>query len=172
VIVWDRTSSLIAGRDHDVRDDSLVGYETLTYRSLRRMTSQSRGFYGMVGSGREGFLDRTARVVGIHGAWDRGVRRLAATCEEAHVPLMFRLGPISAEASRNLDFGRVEGWLSELQKSYPHLQVARDHNVLRYPPELCSDSTHPNLQGAAKFTTQVADEVRAALGVAAGAKAL
>jgi hypothetical protein len=163
---WDKIAALLNGHDHDARDDSLDGGETLTYRSLEQQTRQSRGFYAMVGSGHETSLDRPSGNVLIDDEWDRGVRRLADTCEKAHVPLMIRLGPISAQASRNLNFDAVERWLKQLHVSHPHLMLPRDHNLLRYAPELCFDSTHPNVQGAALFTTRVADEVRTALGPA------
>jgi len=164
LIGWDKIASFLNGHDHDSRDDSLDGGETQNYRSLEQQTRQSRGFYAMIGSGHEASLDRPGGKVVIHEAWDRGVRRLADACEEAHVPLMIRLGPISAQASRNLNFDAVERWLKDLQVSYPRLMLARDHNLLPYAPELCFDSTHPNVQGAAQFTRRVADEVRAALG--------
>jgi hypothetical protein len=167
---WDRTTSSLAGREHDVRDDPLFREEDRTYRTLERQVRQARGFYPMSGSGRIGFLDRSARRVPVEDDWDRSVRRLAETCEEAHVPLLIRLGPISAEASKDLVFDRVESWVKQLQVSYPHVTVARDHNVLRYPTALCADSTHPNVQGAAKFTADVADDARRVLGLSGPAK--
>jgi hypothetical protein len=152
------------GRQHDVRDDFLDEKRTQTYRSLEKQTRTARGFYSMVGSGRKGFLDRTRRVVRIDPAWDRGVRRLASICQQAHVPLLIRLGPISSGASRDLNFSAVEQWLSELGASCPQLIIERDNRILRYPPEFCSDGMHCNFRGAVKFTSRVANEVLHALG--------
>jgi hypothetical protein len=76
---------------------------------------------------------------------------------------MIRLGPVAADATKNLNFERLERWLQESQTAFPHLLVPRRQNILRYPPELCWDYSHPNPQGAQKFTEQVASEVRLAL---------
>jgi hypothetical protein len=164
VLGWYRPQQ---GRQPDVRDDYLDLERTQTYRSLVKLTRKSRGFYPMVGSGRKGFLDRRQRVVRVHPAWDRGVKRLASICREAHVPLMIRLGPISTGACKDLDFSAVERWLSELKASCPELIMSSEHRLLRYPPQLCSDGMHCNIRGAVKFTARVANEVLSAVPSAA-----
>jgi hypothetical protein len=164
LITCDRIAWSLTGRRHDVRDDPLLEDEQQSYRSFEWIARKTRGYYALYGTGHEANIDRADGIVLVYDAWDRGVRSLAEACEDAHVPLLIRLGPISAEASKNLNFAHLERWLEDLRHSYPHLAIARDHNVLRYAPELCFDSTHLNVNGADKFTRQVADDVRAALG--------
>ena len=164
VLAWYRPEG---GRPHDVRDDYLDLERTQTYRSLAALSRKARGFYPMVGSGRRGFLDRRKRVVQVHPAWDRSVKRLASICRDAHVPLVIRLGPISSGASKDLDFSGVERWLNELQASCPELIMAKQNRLLLYPPQLCSDGMHCNIRGALKFTSQVSNDVLSALPSAA-----
>jgi hypothetical protein len=148
---------------HDVRDEPMIGDDQQSYRALERSTQQARGFYPMAGSGGRGFLDRSKRIVKVHPAWDRGVRRLASVCQEAGVRFVIRLGPIWGDAAKDLDFREVEQWLNELAASNPQLLIARDNQILRYPTELCSDPMHCNVQGALVFTKQLAKEVTSVL---------
>jgi hypothetical protein len=163
LLAWHDVSSSLTRQHHDVRDDPLTGETTQTYRSREQLTRRSRGFYRLSGSGHITSLDRPGGVVGVRSDWDRGIRQLAESCQDAHVPLMIRLAPISAEASKNLNFSSVESWLADLKSTYPHLIVSGDHDPLRYRTEQCFDSIHLNLDGAGKFTAQLAQEVRAAL---------
>ena len=163
MIGWDRVSCSFIGHRHDVLDDPLDGDAATTFRTLEERTHTSRGFYAMFGSGRQGNLDRPGGLVLIQDGWDRGVRRLATICEKAHVPLMICLGPISAEATTELNFDHVQRWLDNLQRAHSHVTIANPDRVVRYAPDLCADSTHPNVAGARKFTAQLATDLQKAL---------
>ncbi len=156
VLGWYRPGD---GRPRDLRDEFLDREKTQTYRSLESVTRSQLGFYPLIDKGNEASLDRRKRAVQIQSSWDREVRRLALICRETHVPLMIRLGPIEADASRDLDFGAIERWLRELKAANPELLIATEDRLPRYPAPLCYDSLHCNVAGAARFTKQLADEV-------------
>lgn len=163
VFAWDSAKPAVSGPREDVRDKSLIGMEQVTYREYENLTRRKRGHFELPGRGPDKNLDRPGGLVTVHDTWDAGVRRLAQTCEAAGVPLMIRFGPVSAASTKNLKFERVEHWVHELQTSYPHLIARNDQAIVRFPPELCWDYSHPNPQGATHFTRQVATEVRSAL---------
>ena len=163
VLAWERAESRFSGKSQDVRDLPLIGMEKGTYRQYETLTRQKRGHFELSGHGPPKNLDRPGGLVLIHKAWDAGLRRLAQACDNARIPLMVRFCPVSAEATKNLSFERVEHWLRDLQTASPHLLVAPDQTILRYAPELCWDYSHANPQGTQKFTEQLAREVRAAL---------
>jgi hypothetical protein len=170
VLAWDATASSFTGNSQDVRDCPLIGMEKVTYRQFERLTREKRGYFELPGRGPHKNLDRPGGIVEVHDVWDAGVRRLIETCDSAHVRLLIRFSPVSAEATSNLKFERPAGWLKDLQASYPQLLLPRDENILRYPPSLCWDYSHPNPQGARQFTEKVATEVRLAMDSAAKAR--
>jgi hypothetical protein len=163
VLAWDSTMPALSGLCEDVRDKSLIGMEQVTYRQYENLTREKRGHFELPGRGPDKNLDRPGGLVRVHDTWDAGVRRLAETCDSAGVPLMIRFGPVSAASTKNLKFERLERWVQELQASCPHLIAPSDQSIVRFPPELCWDYSHPNPQGAKRFTEQVAAEVRSAL---------
>lgn len=163
VIAWNESAGLLCGQRRDVRDMPLDGKGKETYRTFEQSTRKSRGYVVLSGKGLARDLDRPGGIVAIHDAWDSNVRRLAKICEQARVPVLIRFGPISAESSKNLKFDRLERWLHDLQESHSNVRLPRDRRILRYPPELCWDSTHCIAAGAAKFTAQLSEDVRSAL---------
>jgi hypothetical protein len=170
LLAWNAASASLTGKSDDVRDCALIGMEKVTYRQFERVARQKRGHFELPGRGPTKNLDRPGNIVEIHDVWDSGVRRLVEACDNAGVPLLIRFCPVSAEATRNLKFERVEAWLKNLQASSPRLLSGDHDKILRYPPELCWDYSHPNPLGAQKFTQLVADDVRFALDFARQAK--
>jgi hypothetical protein len=162
LLAWNSTSSSFAGGAEDVRDRSLIGMEKVTYRQFERLTREQRGHFELPGRGPFKNLDRPGNMVEIHEAWDSGVRSLIEACDSARVPLLIRFCPVSAEATKNLKFDRVETWLGDLKASSPRL-LTPDRNILRYDRELCWDYSHTNPEGARQFTGQIAADMRVAL---------
>ena len=160
VLAWNRAAPAFKEDLGDVRDAPLIGMEMVTYRGYERLTREKRGHFDLPGRGPSKNLDRPGGMVLVHDVWNSEGRRLAAACNDAGVALMIRFGPVSAEATKNLKFERVEHWSHYLQASSPGLLLASDQPILRYPPELCWDYSHPNPQGAQSFTEHVAAEVR------------
>lgn len=163
LLAWDRAAASFAGNGGDVRDYPLIGMEKVTYREYERLTREQRGHFELPGRGPYKNLDRPGGLVLVHEVWESGLRRLAENCHNAGVPLMIRFGPVSAEATKNLKFERLERCLQDLQVSFPRVSLTGDQQILRYPPELCWDYSHPNPQGARRFTEQVAAEVQLSL---------
>jgi hypothetical protein len=163
VLAWDSAASSFTDSPRDVRDRSLIGMEQVTYRQFEHQSREKRGHFDLPGRGPAKDLDRPGGTVVVHESWDAGVRRLARNCARSGVPLLIRFCPVSAEATKTLNFERPVSWLNDLQASFPHLLLATDQNVLRYGPELCWDYSHVNPHGARQFTDQVAADVRLAL---------
>ncbi len=163
VLAWERFQSRLGGKSQDVRDLPLIGMDHGTYRQYETLTRQKRGHFELSGHGPPKNLDRPGGLVLIYKTWDEGLRRLARACSDARVPLMVRFCPVSADATRNLNFERVEHWLRDLQSASHPVLVAGDQTILRYAPELCYYYSHANPRGTRKFTAQIAKEVRTAL---------
>jgi hypothetical protein len=163
VVAWEKVASSIERTRLDIRDTPLLGAETETYRAFDSKTRSARGYMPLWGNKYETRLHHEGEVVSIDPAWDVGVRRLAALCKQAGISLMIRLAPIPADGSQSLNFERVERWLAELKHSCPNVIVADHPTFLRYSADFFWDPTHPNNEGAAKFTGTLAEEVRAAI---------
>jgi hypothetical protein len=147
----------------DVRDWPLVGMEKVTYRQFEPLSREKRGHCALPGRGPFKNLDRPGGIVVIHEAWNAGARRLIKTCDNARIPLLIRFCPVSAEATRNINFERPERWLMDLKASFPRLLLPADPPIVRFEPMLCWDYSHANPQGTRRFTELVAAEVRSAL---------
>jgi hypothetical protein len=163
LVAWDGLVSRLLCNERDVRDRPFIGTEKETYRTFDSSTRSARGFMPLWGNKYDARLHHSDDMVLIDSVWDTGVRRLAATCDKVGLPLMIRLAPIPVEGSENLNFDKIERWLQDMRHSFPNLIVGTDREILRYPPELFWDGTHPNAEGAKKFTATLADEVRAAI---------
>ncbi len=163
MLTWNRAASAFNGELADVRDAPLIGMEKVTYRGYERLTREKRGHFDLPGRGPFKNLDRPGGMVLVHDVWNSEGRRLATICDKAGVTLMIRFGPVLTESTKNLKFERVEQWSHDLQASSPGLLLANNQPILRYPPELCWDYSHPNPQGAQRFTEHVAAEVRLSL---------
>jgi hypothetical protein len=163
VLAWDKAVSSRGAQSHDVRDRPLIGMEQVSYRQFEKLTREKRGHFELSGRGPAKNLDRPGGIVLIDEAWNSGLRRLADTCDAARIPLLIRFGPVSAHATKNLKFERLERWLQQMQESQPQVVVPDRQMILRYSPEICWDYSHPNPRGAQKFTDQVAAEVKRAL---------
>jgi hypothetical protein len=163
VLGWDHSASRFSPLPEDVRDLSVTGLEKVTYRQFEGLARQKRGHFELSGHGPPKNLDRPGGLVRVHEVWRAGLRRLCQSCERAGVPLMLRFCPVSGEATRNLKFDEVDRWMRDLRSDHPRLLVANDESILRYPPELCWDYSHPNVDGTRVFTERLAGEVQSAL---------
>ncbi|HET6324694.1 MAG TPA: hypothetical protein VFG04_08345 [Planctomycetaceae bacterium] len=170
---WANRSTAIAGHNNDVRDVPLVGLEAHTYRSLKRVTRESRGFGRLPGFHHAGgpVLARIPPQVTVRDDWRRGVSLLAETCQALRVPLLLRFSPMPIECSKMRDFSTVEDWARELGSSCPELTVGHPA-LLWYDWNLCWDAYHLNAQGVSKYTAVLAVEVRTALARVGRAKRL
>jgi len=163
LLAWDRAVSRLFGNQRDLRDSPFLGTEKETYRGFDSSTRSARGFMPLWGNKYDARLHHADDLVLIDSVWDAGVRRLAEKCNRVGLPLMIRLAPIPAEGSETLNFDKLERWLQEMRRSYRNVIIGTDHEILRYPPELFWDGTHPNAAGAEKFTETLAAEVRGAI---------
>jgi hypothetical protein len=163
ILAWADVCSAVLRERRDIRDVPLMGAETESYRAFDNKTRSARGYMPLWGNKYETRLHHAEDVVLVDPAWDVGVRQLAALCNQAGIRLLIRLAPIPIDGSESLNFQRVERWLLDVQSACPNVIVASHPSILRYAGELFWDGTHPNSEGAAKFTSTLADEVRVAL---------
>jgi hypothetical protein len=163
LIAWQGAISPLVGRHGDIRDRAFIGTEKENYRKFENSTRLTRGFTALSGKKYEARVHHSAEIVSVHDVWNTGVRNLAETCAKAGAPLMIRFAPMSAEGTKTLDFRRIERWVEDARRSCPNVIVTAENGILRYPSELFWDGTHPNADGAAKFTARVAEEVRSSL---------
>ncbi len=161
---WSCGSASIGRRDNDVRDFPLAGLEAYTYRSLERITRESRGYGRLPGFHHAGgpVLARIPPQVTVRDDWRRGVTLLAETCQTLRVPLLLRFSPMPVECLKMRDFSTVEDWARELGISCPELTVGHPA-LLWYEWNHCWDAYHLNALGVPKYTAVLAADVRAAL---------
>jgi hypothetical protein len=167
LLTLDKVKPFSRGNEPDLRDAPFEGgkLETKeTYRMYDHSTRSARGFMPLWGNKSTTRLNRRSDLVLVDPVWCEGLRRLAATCEKARLPLMIRFVPIPAEGSENLNFGQVEQWLQDVRSACPNAIIGADPEIVRFPRELMWDATHINTDGAAKFTAKLADELQAAIG--------
>jgi hypothetical protein len=147
----------------DARDIPLLGLDSETYWTLKRKTSERRGFFKLPGTHGppKGLGPATGPL--IQEEWKTGIDRLVQVCEEQGVPLVVRFAPISADVAKARDFSPLETWSRELETVHRKLTVGRP-NLLIYDSALMWDAFHVNAAGIAKFAPLIAKDVQSALG--------
>jgi hypothetical protein len=80
---------------------------------------------------------------------------------QRHIPMMLRLSPVMAGTGAQADV--IAEWARDVMKSSPGITVAEPH-LLEYDRALFEDRLHVNTAGADRFTGQMIEDVRAALG--------
>jgi hypothetical protein len=152
--------TLLAHRDY--RSVPLADFNgTTTYFDEQSGIFALRGFYSPP-PGAPLHAPPAPDGVLIRDDWDRGVREIADTCSAAGVRMLILFAPIEAAYKDVRDFGRLDRWGHELEKTHPGLKVQRPI-ILAYEPSLMRDAIHLNSAGVEKFMPVVAKDVQEAL---------
>ncbi len=164
---WSAIATGFHERDLDVRDLPVVGgpktARSMTFRSIQQSVLKSRGFWPVSGDhAPRPEIESPGELAKIHTEWDRSVRLLAETCQNAGVPLLIRFSPMPSDLSHVKDFSTIEQWSRDLQATYPNVHVGSPI-LLWYDPKLCWDHIHLNAPGVAAYMAQLATEAHEVL---------